>query len=139
MKARFVVMVDWSGASGSGNIYGTWQTEADATAQAERWRRKVDKAFDHLETVPAIWVASVLPKGRSQFDAMLALCHRNEPPYRQIPAASGPESYIGNNKERQQVGDPGHCERCVSIGHAAAHPDLGCGDVGYYSAHGDAA
>lgn len=58
-----------------------------------------------------------------------------EPPYRQIPASTGPEQYIGSNKERQSIGNPGHCERCVSVGHEAAHPQLGCGDVGCYADH----
>lgn len=58
-------------------------------------------------------------------------------PYRQIPATEGPAKYIGSNSARQSVGDPGHCEACVSVGHVAAHPDLGCGDVGCYRHHGE--
>lgn len=53
------------------------------------------------------------------------------------------ESYMGpthpragSNPERQSVGLPGHCALCAEHGHAAAHPDLGCGDVGC-SAHHD--
>lgn len=42
----------------------------------------------------------------------------------------------GSNKDRQSVGDPGHCERCAEVGHVRAHPSLGCGDVGCESAHG---
>jgi hypothetical protein len=42
----------------------------------------------------------------------------------------------GSNSDRQSVGDPGHCERCAQVGHVVAHPDLGCGDVGCYAAHG---
>lgn len=53
-------------------------------------------------------------------------------PYRQIPHPDLPE---GSNPERQSVGDPGHCEDCVSVGHVVAHPELGCGDVGCYSDH----
>lgn len=41
----------------------------------------------------------------------------------------------GSNKERQEVGDPGHCERCAEVGHVRAHRSLGCGDVGCTSAH----
>lgn len=41
-----------------------------------------------------------------------------------------PDTYEGSSKARQEVGDPGHCEKCVSIGHVLAHPNLGCGDVG---------
>jgi hypothetical protein len=44
--------------------------------------------------------------------------------------------YCGSDSERQSVGDPGHCEECAEYGHVLAHPDLGCGDVGCYSAHG---
>jgi hypothetical protein len=36
----------------------------------------------------------------------------------------------GTSKARQEVGGPGHCERCAEVGHVQAHPDLGCGDVG---------
>lgn len=43
--------------------------------------------------------------------------------------------FAGSNKERQEVGDPGHCERCAEVGHVKAHPSLGCGDVGCYSYH----
>lgn len=55
--------------------------------------------------------------------------------YRQRPASSGPARFIGSNAERQSVGDPGHCEDCVSVGHVMAHPNLGCGDVGCHSDH----
>ena len=41
----------------------------------------------------------------------------------------------GTSKERQEVGDPGHCEDCLVRGHVAAHPDLGCGDVGCSDGH----
>lgn len=51
-------------------------------------------------------------------------------PYRQFPHA-----YAGSNSERQSVGDPGHCESCVSVGHIAAHPYCGCADVGCDSDH----
>lgn len=51
-------------------------------------------------------------------------------PYRQHP-----HDLSGSNVERQQVGDPGHCEDCCSVGHVVAHPDLGCGDVGCYRTH----
>lgn len=51
-------------------------------------------------------------------------------PYRQFP-----HHYAGSDSERQSVGDPGHCEACVSVGHVVAHPDLGCGDVGCNSVH----
>lgn len=57
--------------------------------------------------------------------------------YRQWPAASGPASHIGSNPARQAVGDPGHCEDCVSVGHVTAHPELGCGDVGCTHTHED--
>lgn len=58
-----------------------------------------------------------------------------EPSYRQVPASNGAASFIGSDQARQSVGNPGHCERCVSIGHVAAHPELGCGDVGCYASH----
>lgn len=45
--------------------------------------------------------------------------------------------YCGSNSDRQSVGLPGHCEPCARIGHVAAHPDLGCGDVGCAANHGD--
>jgi hypothetical protein len=51
-------------------------------------------------------------------------------PYRQTP-----HRYCGSNSERQQVGDPGHCEDCCSVGHIVAHPECGCADVGCYSDH----
>lgn len=51
-------------------------------------------------------------------------------PYRQFP-----HQYCGSNAERQSVGDPGHCEDCVSVGHLVAHPELGCGDVGCTKDH----
>ena len=44
-------------------------------------------------------------------------------------------AYTGSNPERQSVGLPGHCEDCAEHGHVAAHPDLGCSDVGCDSAH----
>lgn len=49
----------------------------------------------------------------------------NRFPYRQFP-----HQFCGSNPERQLVGDSGHCEDCVSVGHIVAHPELGCGDVG---------
>lgn len=51
-------------------------------------------------------------------------------PYRQAP-----HRYAGNAAARQEVGDPGHCEDCCSVGHVVAHPDLGCGDVACISDH----
>lgn len=42
----------------------------------------------------------------------------------------------GSNKERQEIGRPGHCERCAELGHVRAHRNLGCGDVGCTAAHG---
>lgn len=44
--------------------------------------------------------------------------------------------FAGSSKARQEVGKPGHCEPCAEHGHVAAHPDLGCGDVGCTRAHG---
>jgi hypothetical protein len=43
--------------------------------------------------------------------------------------------FAGSDSERQSVGDPGHCEDCAEFGHVAAHPDLGCGDVGCNRTH----
>jgi hypothetical protein len=43
--------------------------------------------------------------------------------------------FAGSSSERQSVGLPGHCERCAEVGHVAAHPSLGCGDVGCEKAH----
>ena len=45
-------------------------------------------------------------------------------------------TFPGSSKERQEVGLPGHCDRCVALGHEVAHPRLGCADVGCYSPHG---
>lgn len=45
--------------------------------------------------------------------------------------------HAGSDSERQRVGLPGHCKECAAIGHLAAHPDLGCGDVGCGNAHDD--
>lgn len=47
--------------------------------------------------------------------------------------------FAGRHKARQEVGDPGHCERCAQVGHVKAHPSLGCGDVGCTRAHTEAA
>ncbi len=47
-------------------------------------------------------------------------------------------TYAGTSKDRQEVGLPGHCKACAAAGHMAAHPDLGCGDVGCDKAHDDA-
>lgn len=44
--------------------------------------------------------------------------------------------YAGNDSARQSIGLPGHCDECARVGHVAAHPDLGCGDVGCTRAHG---
>lgn len=44
-------------------------------------------------------------------------------------------AFTGSNSERQSVGLPGHCDDCAEVGHVAAHPDLGCTDVGCHSAH----
>ena len=43
-----------------------------------------------------------------------------------------PPTYVfaGSDSARQAVGLPGHCETCAAISHIAAHPDLGCADVG---------
>lgn len=48
-------------------------------------------------------------------------------------------SYTGSSSERQSVGLPGHCDRCAALGHVKAHPNLGCTDVGCYSAHDEPA
>ncbi|MEU4513123.1 hypothetical protein AB0G05_26815 [Nonomuraea wenchangensis] len=45
--------------------------------------------------------------------------------------------YAGSDPDRQQEGDPGHCNDCVARGHVAAHPNLGCSDVGCDEAHPD--
>lgn len=37
--------------------------------------------------------------------------------------------HAGADSERASVGLPGHCDTCAIIGHVAAHPDYGCGDV----------
>lgn len=53
------------------------------------------------------------------------------------PVAMPPPThrYAGSDKARQEVGLPGHCEDCAQFGHLAAHPNLGCGDVGCTSPH----
>lgn len=48
-------------------------------------------------------------------------------------------SYAGTDKARQEVGLPGHCKPCAAVGHVAAHPDLGCGDVGCNRSHDEPA
>jgi len=53
---------------------------------------------------------------------------RTQPPFPTHP-------FAGSNKERAQVGLPGHCERCAKVGHVKAHRDLGCGDVGCNTDH----
>lgn len=47
--------------------------------------------------------------------------------------------FAGSSNTRQGVGLPGHCEDCAEHGHAAAHPDLGCADVGCDRNHESAA
>lgn len=44
-------------------------------------------------------------------------------------------TYTGSNTARQEVGLPGHCDDCAAHGHVAAHPTLGCGDVGCTETH----
>ena len=41
----------------------------------------------------------------------------------------------GTNSARQATGLPGHCTACAARGHIAAHPNLGCADVGCSDAH----
>jgi len=53
-------------------------------------------------------------------------------PGEEIPPTA---DYAGSNTERQRVGLPGHCKRCAAVGHVAAHPNFGCGDVGCDRAH----
>jgi hypothetical protein len=63
--------------------------------------------------------------------------HRTPDP---VVRQRSPEDYIGSNTDRGSRGLPGHCERCARIGHVAAHPDLGCADVGcdaYHPSDGD--
>lgn len=43
--------------------------------------------------------------------------------------------YAGTDSSRARVGKPGHCEPCAVVGHVAAHPDFGCGDVGCTADH----
>ncbi|MEW9530659.1 hypothetical protein [Microbispora sp. NPDC049125] len=43
--------------------------------------------------------------------------------------------YCGSDKARAERGNPGHCEPCARYGHIAAHPELGCADVGCESIH----
>lgn len=47
--------------------------------------------------------------------------------------------FAGSNPERQSIGLPGHCVACAEHGHVAAHPELGCGDVGCTPFHDEAA
>lgn len=57
-----------------------------------------------------------------------------------IESYMGPTAnFAGSNSERQSVGLPGHCVKCAEHGHVAAHPDLGCGDVGCNAAHDEPA
>lgn len=55
---------------------------------------------------------------------------RTQPPFPTHP-------FAGSDKERAQVGLPGHCERCAEVGHIRAHRSLGCGDVGCNSDHAE--
>lgn len=43
--------------------------------------------------------------------------------------------YCGSSKDRQEIGLPGHCDACCTVGHVVAHPDYGCGDVGCEQYH----
>lgn len=53
-----------------------------------------------------------------------------------IESYMGPTApFAGSSAERQSVGLPGHCVKCAEHGHVAAHPDLGCGDVGCTARH----
>lgn len=38
--------------------------------------------------------------------------------------------HAGSDSGRQGRGDPGHCWVCAVVGHAVAHPQRGCADVG---------
>lgn len=44
-------------------------------------------------------------------------------------------SHQGTNQDRQSEGLPGHCDACEQYGHIAAHPELGCSDVGCSESH----
>jgi len=88
----------------------------------EEWQAAVDRARDARADA-----AAPPAKARQRTRTTLGGF-----PYRQHP-----HDLCGSNVERQQVGDPGHCEDCCSVGHVVAHPDLGCGDVGCYRTHGD--
>lgn len=80
-----------------------------------------------------VWVT--VARALDQVAALLPPAASGAFPYRQVPASHGPAQFIGSNSQRAGVGDPGHCEACVSVGHKAAHPELGCGDVGCYASH----
>lgn len=53
-----------------------------------------------------------------------------------MSSGNGTADFAGSSKARQEIGLPGHCELCATVGHIAAHPDLGCSDVGCERAHG---
>lgn len=71
---------------------------------------------------------AILPAGSTPNDADAAVG-------RWLTAGRPSPVHTGSDPERGSVGLPGHCEDCAAVGHVAAHPDLGCGDVGCTAAH----
>lgn len=85
----------------------------------------------------AWWTNSSQAVSAGYEDAAEQLRAEDDPDYRHRPHGFPPPTheFAGSNSDRQCVGLPGHCEDCAQTGHVAAHPDLGCGDVGCNSDH----
>jgi hypothetical protein len=92
------------------------------------FQRAADAVLDGFRRLPPVTLRAALGRTADEPEATRT---PGGFPYRQHPA-----DFAGSNPERQSVGDPGHCEDCCSVGHVAAHPDLGCADVGCTRTHG---
>ncbi|MET8006245.1 hypothetical protein [Nonomuraea glycinis] len=112
----------------------------------------------HADELTSPWLGVVLKKAgcgciwsafvttRHQMLNRVTTLNSPEPCYtcrtKQPTTPTGPDPmtthpYAGTDKTRQETGAPGHCDDCAARGHIAAHPDLGCGDVGCDKHHPD--
>ncbi|MFI6215677.1 hypothetical protein ACIBCD_27105 [Nocardia brasiliensis] len=91
----------------------------EVLARMLRWANQAEFA-DQVEEILAA-VESVGDGGTARF---------GEPD--RLQRAARERGYAGRGEN-----GAAHCDDCARFGHVAAHPDLGCGDVGCVSAHGD--
>jgi ADP-ribose pyrophosphatase YjhB (NUDIX family) len=115
----------------------------EARAQLEAvWDLIERRQRDGIGTEPPILVvledeagqvlAGTPPTGKTSVSELFSALARHARKRGIVDAAAENtiRAYAGTNPDRQSVGLPGHCDRCVAVGHVRAHPDLGCGDVG---------